>query len=284
MQDPSGQHSSVYRAFRWTQSGGMIPLAGVPTDMWYTTASGVSADGRTVVGHVYPSTMSFRWVEAGGLTDLGWLYGQYYTIVRALSADGSVAVGDSIIPTSREAWRWTASEGMVGLGDLPGGDFHSNAKAISADGTTVVGWSRAAEGDYSFRWTAGEGMVGLGDLPGGEVNGYATDVSGDGSVVVGASESATGWEAFIWDAAHGMRSLKTALEEEYGLDLSGWSLRRAEGISDDGMVIVGEGVNPLGFDEVWVVTLPEPSIATVLMVGAVLGARRGRRSHVRTFR
>lgn len=126
-------------------------------------------------------------------------------------------------------------------------------------------------------------MVSLGDLPGGDVRGAAVDVSGDGSVVVGNSDSAAGREAFIWDEAHGMRSLKTVLAEEYGLDLSGWELERAEAISDDGMTIVGEGVNPLGLDEVWVVTLPEPSMTTVLMVGAVLAAGRMRRSRIRTF-
>ena len=37
-----------------------------------------------------------------------------------VSADGSIVVGNSL---SREAFLWTKEDGMVGLGDLPGGSF-----------------------------------------------------------------------------------------------------------------------------------------------------------------
>jgi uncharacterized membrane protein len=277
--DPASPYGSITRAFTWTQSGGMVPLAGVPTDNWHTAANGVSADGRTIVGNMWPGRC-FQWVASEGVTFLGALGGHYWSGAIAVSADGSAVAGYSDnYPTSTQAWRWTASEGLVGLGDLPGGRAYSNATAVSADGTTVVGWSKAAEGSLPFRWTAEEGMVSLGDLPGGDVYGLAVDVSADGAVVVGRSESAAGREAFIWDQAHGIRSLKTVLTEEYGLDLSGWQLERAEAISDDGITIVGQGVNPLGFDEAWVAALPEPSIAAILILGAgaiAAGKRRFR--------
>ena len=44
-----------------------------------------------------------------------------------MSADGSVIVGYSQSDFGAEAFRWTESEGMVGLGDLPGGEFYSQA-------------------------------------------------------------------------------------------------------------------------------------------------------------
>jgi probable HAF family extracellular repeat protein len=75
---------------------------------------------------------------------------------------------------------------MVGLGDLPGGNFYSFAMDISADGSVVVGGSESGAGSEVFRWTNAEGMVGLGNLPGGD-NSYALGVSGDGSVVVGSA-------------------------------------------------------------------------------------------------
>jgi hypothetical protein len=61
--------------------------------------------------------------------------------------------------------------------------------------------------------------------------------------------AAAGWkrdlrpelEAFLWDAANGLRSLKTVLTTQFGLDLTGWRLTEATGISDDGKVIVGTG-------------------------------------------
>ena len=87
--------------------------------------------------------------------------------------------------SENEAFRWTMGGGMVGLGDLPGGSFHSAANSVSADGSVVVGFSSSGNGNEAFIWTAGGGMVGIGDLPGGTFSSNAVDISADGSVVVG---------------------------------------------------------------------------------------------------
>jgi hypothetical protein len=42
-----------------------------------------------------------------------------------------------------------------------------------------------------------------------------------------------------------------------GLDLAGWQLLRATGITPDGRVIVGDGINPEGFTQAWRAVLPE---------------------------
>jgi hypothetical protein len=49
-----------------------------------------------------------------------------------------------------------------------------------------------------------------------------------------------------------MRYLKDVLEDEYGLDLTGWTFVDVKGISADGSVIVGIGENPDGNYEAWV--------------------------------
>ena len=73
-----------------------------------------------------------------------------------------------------------------------------------------------------------------------------------------------------------MRSLQDVLVNDYGLDLTGWTLARAQGISDDGLVIAGYGTNPSGYTEGWVVYLgsgepiPEPS-TIILMTAGIAG-------------
>ena len=117
-------------------------------------------------------------------------------------------------------------------------------------------------------------MVGLGDLAGGSFWSSATAVSFDGQIIVGNSTSASGDEAFIWDAVNGMRSLKSVLVNQCHLNLTGWTLY-ADGISADGLTIVGSGVNPSGETEAWAATIPEPASALLFGLGAVvLGLRR----------
>ena len=166
-----------------------------------------------------------------GLGDLPGL--TIESMASSVSSDGSVVVGNSDSSIGLQAFRWTASDGMVGLGELPGGNSVSDAKGVSADGLTVVGISQSANGHEAFRWTSGTGMVGLGDLPGGSFSSNAAATSADGTVVVGSGIGAAGIEAFRWTSA-GMVGLGQH---------SGGSASRATGVSPDGSVIVGWGNN-----------------------------------------
>ncbi len=143
-----------------------------------------------------------------------------------------------------------AQASFQGIGDLPGGFFQSSAFGVSADGLGVVGESRSTKGTEAFRWE-NDVMTPLGDLTGGNFLSIAWDVSADGSVIVGWSDGANGTEAFIWTESAGMRSVKQVLETDYGLDLTGWILLEARGISDAGTVIAGNGTNPNGDTEAW---------------------------------
>ena len=61
----------------------------------------------------------------------------------------------------------------------------------------------------------------------------------------------------MWTEETGMQNLKELLETQYGLDLTGWALIRANAISGDGTTIVGDGINPDGNQEAWRVVLSE---------------------------
>ncbi|MFN0198646.1 MAG: PEP-CTERM sorting domain-containing protein [Planctomycetaceae bacterium] len=161
------------------------------------------------------------------LGDLPGAFGttDFYSVAHGVSNDGSTVVGMSASGNGQEAFRWTTSLGMVGLGFLPT-TGSSYASDVSADGSVIVGQS----GSEAFRWTSG-GMTGLGDLPGGVFESRASGISADGTVIVGASKSGNGQEAFRWTSADGMAGLG---------DLSGGIFSSAaEGISDDGNIITG---------------------------------------------
>ncbi|NCR92026.1 MAG: hypothetical protein GPJ14_25065 [Microcystis aeruginosa G11-01] len=115
--------------------------------------------------------------------------------------------------------------------------------------------------------------------PGGSVDTYASGVSDDGSVVIGFGSSANGYEAFRWTTSGGIRSLKDVLTTDFGLNLTGWQLSRAQGISADGLTIVGYGTNPNGQYEGWIARLnatsststPEPSAVFAIGLVSLLG-------------
>ena len=257
-------------AFRWTESGNMQSIG-------EGHALGVSADGSVVVGD--NSGGAYRWTQSEGMVNLGSLPNNPTSCAVAVSDDGLVVVGNSHTTYTSEAFRWTESGGMVGLGALPGGGFESSAWDVSSDGSVIVGYSYTPSGSEAFRWTESGGMKGLGFIDDNPLYGYighAFGVSADGSVVVGisASASASSFEAFIWDEDNGMRSLKEVLINDLSLDLTGWRLRKATGISDDGFTIVGYGTNPSGNREAWIASIPEPSTLFLLICGALVLKRR----------
>ncbi len=242
------------RPFRWTAAGGIQFL--------HTTgvAYGVTPNGLVVVGAdklaADPTARAFRWTAAGGMQMLGALVVNGSSSAHAVSADGSIVVGQGTRAGGREAFRWTEATGIQGLGHLghaPNNpnSFSGGALAISTDGNVIVGASSAPDGNQGFRWENGN-MMGLGAWPGNSAE--ASGVSGDGSVIVGNVLSGSG--AFIWTAQRGLRELKTALEQEYGLDVTGWTLTRVNGISRDGRVLAGYGMNPQGQFEGWRAVLP----------------------------
>jgi hypothetical protein len=129
---------------------------------------------------------------------------------------------------------------------------------ISADGSVIVGWSLQSSGNEALRWNS-SGAQRLGVLP-GDLTSEAADASGDGAIVIGFSRPFGGPEAaFIWDEEHGMQALADVLVNDYGFDLTGWTLSRATSISDDGKVIVGWGKSPNHTEQAWIAVLGGPS-------------------------
>ena len=140
--------------------------------------------------------------------------------------------------------------------------------ATNSDGSVVVGRSDSDLGTQAFLWTEADGMIGLGSTGSPGFFSIALDVSEDGSVVVGESDG-----AFIWTPTGGIQSLQVLLTN-LGLDLTGWELSKATGISADGRTIAGHGTNPDGNTEAWIAVIPEPSTALLLGLGLAALSRR----------
>ena len=164
--------------------------------------------------------------------------GEFLSIARDISADGTVVVGDSSSADSAddltEAFRWEDGV-MTPLGGLNSPPFlRSRAEAVSGDGTVVVGitWGESPTNFEAFRWTAQEGMTGLEPLSNACCNSLAWGTSQDGSVVVGSSPALLGTEAVRWSITEAVEGL--------GELAGGAYFSRAWGVSGDGSVVVGE--------------------------------------------
>lgn len=255
-------------AFRW-ENGNMVGLGDLPGGTFSSQAFGVSGNGAIVVGYSNSGVgmngnEAFRWTQSTGMTGLGRLPGSSIpSYANAISADGNVIVGNRMTAAGLEATRLDRSGVVVGLGELPGGLFSSYSTAASWTGSVVIGTSDATVVE-AFRWTACDGIGGLGHLNADDNQSVAYGVSGDGTVVVGYSSvrivepTGTYFEhrAIVWDDLRGMRDLRSVLVNEYGLDLSGWTLFDAAAISADGRTIVGHGRNPAGLTETWLARIP----------------------------
>lgn len=206
-----------YEAFLWRETGGMVGLGylGQTADGSRNSyANAISADGTTVAGSSLNSDgirdwyEAFRWTEQDGMVGLGYLnefaIGVGSSSALKVSANGSTIVGASSNSDGVAGWmepfRWTASEGMVGLGRLSGATGDAGPTSMSADGSVIVGWSATSQiGDLAdFRWSAESGMQSVADWIGPEVDltglflgskfGFTTGntfVSADGKTVSG---------------------------------------------------------------------------------------------------
>jgi probable HAF family extracellular repeat protein len=238
-----------YHGFRWTAAGGMQSLP-------ILDGLDVSADGSVVTGGGW-------WTQSGGLQQpIPAPGGGCCSSAQNVSPDGAVISGWTLVPGAVHAFRWTSATGTRDLGTLGGAE--SVAGDASLNGSVVVGQSRdkTSFGGFwrAFSWTATTGMRDLGTLGGPMSAAYG--VSGDGSVIVGKSlttSSSASEHAFRWTTTRKLEDLQRALLDAGVTSVQNWILLgSATGVSADGTVIVGFGLNPNRTWEAFRATLPLP--------------------------
>jgi uncharacterized membrane protein len=215
-------------------------------------ATGLSADGRTIIGTA--STASH------GAPDFGFAYrldglrinfgelpgvGGNTTEIgpNAVSSDGRYIVGyrgngplpGSIFRLDLETMNF------LDLGTLPGYES-ALVGGVSADGATVVGdFTDATLGDFdrqAVKWTPGGGIQGLGRLRPNHFAGTATAVSADGNITVGHTWDPTFHHslAFRHTDSGGLQELPSLPPAWFG------PASQAVSISPNGAFIVGTSV------------------------------------------
>jgi probable HAF family extracellular repeat protein len=250
--------SGSSRAFRWTTGGGyqLLPVAPGASPSNFNQAFGISQSGAIVVGTAGTSSgaRAFLWNSASPASsqNLGVLSGQSSSGAAAVSGNGSTVVGSS----GPFAFRWTSGGGMVSLGSLPG-QVWALGEAVNTDGTAITGrYNNGSE--FGYRWTQATGMVALPKLSPTTGALRPRAISGDGKLIIGQVVDTSGvpggngiFGCFVWTPVMGTQPLATHLAAR-GVNLTGWQLSDATGISADGRAMCGLGIFN-GVPQGWVV-------------------------------
>lgn len=275
-----------YRACVWTNGNPPSELSkGISGlgNAFHTYARGVSADGQTIVGSASMNngpTHAVRWIN-GAAISLGTGGGtNTSSAAYAISGNSNTIVG--VVEGTRanntyysQAMRWSESAGITELGFQAMGVNYSYATATNFDGSVIAGsFQDALTGtSKAFKWSSAGGIQDLGLLTGASSSSVgAMSLSGD--VLLGGCGGITNG-AFMWTQNTGMISLYDYLIAQ-GLDLTGWNLNTAVGLSADGSTLVGNGTFN-GQSRSFVVTglaIPTPSAFSFLALGGLCVRRR----------
>ncbi len=214
-----------YQACQWTADG-LSPIGHASSAANWSVATGVSADGKVIVG------------AANDLDDDGF---------------GNRSFGP---------YRWTLESGIVGLGWLRPDHRFGHAFAISSNRLVIVGstWSERDD-EEGFRWTANDGMISLGAPPVGVRGVRPYDISSDRAVITGfwsvvIDEHTVNNGSFLWTTDRGLCEFQQAIRDECLPGVSGWSDILVTAVADDSRTFVGQARNPQGLEEGWVARLP----------------------------
>jgi uncharacterized membrane protein len=263
-------------AVRWSVTDGVGPL---PVAAEREGASGVSADGNTIIGYAMGSdsrpekSQAFVWKASSGMQQLDPMPGVFG---YHASPDGATVVGERLVGQKGNfAWAWKSGSeipvdskansefrGCSGDGSVLVGSYGGRAASwTQKDGWEILPLSSGCSGSFGWACSAG-GSVVVGNQLTGSVTvptvwsgstvsviplpsrfrgGSAMDVSADGRVVVGVANSKAGLsDGFIWTPEGGTVMIRDLLARN-GISLKGWWMIGVSAISGNGHVIVGDG-------------------------------------------
>ncbi len=259
--------TSVFRTDAFLYSGGAmqdIAFGGVNS-----FAEGINNGGQVVgygnVNTYFDPVMNAFVGSQSNYQDIGTFRGNgSYSEVNGINDSGQV-VGRADIIAGGNTHAILYNNGIWNdLGTLPGGS-QSYGLAISNSGQVVgYGDTNGGSATHAFLWQGGSGMQDLGTLGGTFDDSVALGINNNGLIVGYDTISSTGsQDAFLYSDGV-MQDLNDLIPST-----SDWTLEEATGINDSGQ-IVGEGVNPSGQTDAFLLTpTPEPSTLALLAAGAI---------------
>ena len=213
-------------AFKWTEQGGMRRLG--KTSEGAARANAISGDGNVIggweeipeaggfrVGSIWRGAEQMLLADHDPLNTLG-----YVSEVMAVSSSGKVAVGYGAGSLNKDAYKWTAAEGLVNIGKYPGQVCYT-----------------------TFDWETGEPIEVC-----EERETLAFSVSNDGEVITGASRLLLLGidDATIYTRGLGWMLMSEFLQRQGVLEMSRWQVLGAR-VSGNGKVLTGTAF-PLAAD------------------------------------
>jgi uncharacterized membrane protein len=155
----AGNTAGAYEPFRWTRSGGTVPLGmgSVPIIGAGGGAPGISADGSRVASTIIGPDSTYYtaglWTSGPGWQTLvpplppGANVVDYgLASVDGISGDGLTVVGLLWGSPRAQAFAWRQATGAVGLGASTGRS--SRAMDVNYDGSVIVGWDESSAFGY----------------------------------------------------------------------------------------------------------------------------------------
>lgn len=240
----------------WQLLGG-IPGA-VPCGTDLASAWGIDHFGQTLVGLGWLPQLCrahgtvWDLASGGPATDLGSLFPNGATRANGISGDGHIIVGwqDNAVG-ERLGARWV--DGVEELIVTPAGENVGEVAETNFDGTTMIGQSYPfGNGNrIAWVWTSKKGFKGIDSGPVYSYN-SATAMSADGSLVGGVAREQSEGRPRAWLFKNGTFTWLDELVQRRKL-APGWKMTAVIGISDDGGTIAGQGINPSGYLEGFII-------------------------------
>ncbi|OHB52333.1 MAG: hypothetical protein A2Y10_00070 [Planctomycetes bacterium GWF2_41_51] len=247
----------------------------------FNKVKAISSDGSKIVGDtdINNSDQHPAWSYQNGVYTILPLPTGFTGDARAeaISSNGTVIAGNIQSHNSdiTETVLW--QNGYIEILPNPENVTFSQVLEIAGNGSVIVGFYRDTNIARACVWQ--NGMIETLPMLTGVTNSIATGSSFDGSIIFGnfLEGPGTGFSpigAFIWDELNGTRLLKDFLENDYGLDLTGWNLLSVSATDASGNIITGYGINPQGQEELWIATIPEPGTIILFVVGGLMLQRK----------